>query len=296
MRRLALGIGIGVAITALGAAVYAFFFRALEGDTPEWILSSYSGTVEVSSDAGKVWTPAELKMRLRGTDRIRTSSEGEATLVHEESHVTVRASTSVAVARLSEKATEFALDEGMVFVEARGDRIRMRGFGGQVAEGRQAGFGMTVTTDGLARVQVKRGDIDFTSMGHTTVVHEGQESEARAGHAPSRPVEIPKALYMSVKFPDADTFNTRLARIEGRVTRGDRVSVAGRTVTTDPDGRFSVQVELDEGMNQIEVTGTDALGRHRTERSHPIRVDTQAPGLEGVTIGRHSVEAGSRGS
>ena len=119
---------------------------------------------------GKDWKPAAMKVRLRGADRIRTLESGEATLVHDASHVTVRSSTEVAVGSLEPGSSEFEVSEGMVFVEARGARVRTVSFAGQVADSSDAGYGMTVLPDGFTEVMVKRGELDFSNAGHTVIV------------------------------------------------------------------------------------------------------------------------------
>ena len=91
-------------------------------------------------------------------------------------------------------------------------------------------------------------------------------------------------------FPDADTFNTRLARVDGRVERGSRVMMGDVFVPVRADGTFTTTVEMSEGVNRLKVTVTDTLGRSLTEESHAIRVDTQAPTLTGVTIGQRALE------
>jgi hypothetical protein len=288
MNKPLLGLILGVVIIAAGVVGYAGLFH--EGaEEPEWVLASYSGGVEVATKGGE-WRPAEMKVRLRGADRIRAGADGEATLVSGESHVTVRSDSELAVSELRPGLTDFRVNEGLVFVEARGTRIRTTSFAGQVADAEDAGFGMSVTEEGLAVVQVKRGEIDFRSGGHTERVQEGEQSQARAGRPPSRPVRIPKTLLLNVRFPDADTFNTRLARIEGRSEPGSRVFVDGRRVVTDAEGRFAAEVELQEGMNQIEAVAVDAAGRRRVEASRPIRVDTEDPFLAEARIGRRSVD------
>ena len=286
---LLLGLVIGTLIVAGGALVYGFVFRA-PVDEPVWVLASFSGDVLAAKASGE-WRPVTLKMRLEGSDRLRTTSDGEATLTYRESHVTVRPATELGVAELRPGLSDFSVAEGLVFIEARGDRIRATSFAGHVADGQDAGFGLSVDKGGLAKVQVKRGEIDFRSGGHAERVREGEQSEARAGRPPSRPVKIPRNLFLTVKFPDADTFNTRLARVEGRVEPGSRALVGGVMVETDAEGRFAADVPLHEGTNQIEVEARDSLGRTRTEQSRPIRVDMEQPFLTDTSFGRHAVDA-----
>ncbi len=293
MKKLVIGVVLAVMVVTAGTFAYFALFQG-PSDEPEWTISSYSGGVLVA-DGDDDWRPAQMKMRLRGSDRIKTLSDGMATLVHGMSHIAIEAETEITVAELRPGLSDFSVAlGGVIRVEARGSRIRATSVAGHVADTDDAGFGMSVSKDGLAVVKVNRGEIDFRSGGHSERVKEGEQSEARAGRPPSRAVKIPKNLLLNVRFPDADTFNSRLARVEGRVEPGTRAYVGGRLVDTGPDGRFSTEVELHEGTNQIEVHAVDSIGNKRAEQSQPIRLDTQVPGLMDVSIGSRSPQDSRR--
>lgn len=287
MKRIALIALAGLALVAAALAAHHVLFREVE-EVPVWVIASYSGEVEVSH-AGGAWQPAAIREPLADSDRIRTGESGEAMLIHDSSHVTVRASTELTVSSLTAESNDFDL-VGMVFVEARGDRIVLSDPVTEAAvEADEAGYGLTIRPDGYVSVAVKRGGADFTAMGTTRRVEEGHESHAAAGRPPSTPTPIPKSILLNVSFPDAATFNTRIARIEGRADPGSRVLVAGRSVQTGSDGRFEAEVELEEGPNRIAVAAMDVLGRQRTVRSGAIEVDTAAPTLDGVRVGGREV-------
>ena len=278
------------AVLAVGALAYGWLFRA-DPAQRTWTVSTLTGDVEVSL-AGGGWRAASIKLPLHDGDRIRTAADAEVTLLHDSSHVTVRAGTQLEVSQLNADSSRFQVAEGQVYVEARGNRVTMRTQAGATMDAEDAGVGMTVKTDGWTQVQVKRGAVDFTAMDHTERVEEGEESHASVGGPPSKPETIPSILLLNVRFPDADTFNSRVARIEGKADPGTRVRVGDASVDVGADGRFAADVTLDEGINQIEVAATDSIGNQRTETSQPIRVDTRPPGLDGATIGSHSVAAG----
>lgn len=289
MRKTAVAFLLGAAIVAAGALSYGVVFDARD-EVPEWILASYSGGVEVSVH-GAEWRPAELKMRLQGHDRIRTAGDGEAMLVHGESHVMLRPKSDVEVAVLTDDSSRFQVAEGMVDVEARGTSISMRSAAGAQVDGSDAGFAMSVKRDGWTQVMGKRGEVDFSSMGRTERVKQGEMASAAPGEAPTAPVRIPESLLLNVQFPDAATFSSRLAVVRGTTDPGQRVAVGGREVEVGRDGTFELEVELEEGVNELEVVAHDAMGRTRSETSGPIRVDTTAPTLTGVAIGSRRGEA-----
>ena len=75
---------------------------------------------------------------------------------------------------------------------------------------------------------------------------------------------------------------------------GARLRVDGRKVLVGPDGAWATDIELEEGMNQIEVEATDSLGTDQTERSGPIRVDLTPPGLVGSSFGSRGAPGAGR--
>ena len=284
-------LGAVVAATLMGGVMllYARVFPSQE-TAPTWLVSTYTGVIEVSL-AGGAWTPAELHQPLSDGDRVRAAAASDVTLIHGESHVTIKEQTQVEMAQLNADHSRFELTEGQVFVEARGDSVGMRSRAGASMETTNAGVGMTVRADGWTQVKVSRGEVDFTANDRIERVKAGEESHASVGGGPSKPVRIPDVLLLNVQFPDADTFNSRVARVEGKADPGSRVMIGNKAVEVSGDGTFATDVALDEGINQIEVAATDSIGNTRNETSQPIRVDTTAPSLEGATIGSRAVTA-----
>lgn len=276
-----------------GVVVYRQVFGARDAET-SWVVSSYSGSVQMRIGGGE-WVDVDMKAPLTDGDRIRTGPDGEATLLHDDNQVTVRAATELAISQLNTDSSRFQLDIGQVFVEARGDAVSMRSQSGARVEASDAGLGMTVRADGWTQVKVKRGEADFSAEGETQRLAEGQESEAAAGKPPTTPRPIPQSILSNVRFPDADTFTVQLARVEGRADPGARVRVGDQVVDVGLDGAWAADVPLTEGINQIEVEATDALGTTQVERSQPLRVDTTAPGLSGASFGGRSAGSGGVG-
>ena len=287
MKRLLVALAIVAAFLGGGAILYRVLFSAkATGGT--WVVSSYSGSVQVRVGAGE-WTNVGMKTPLAAGDRIRTGPDGEATLLRDSSQVTVRSASEIAIAQLNDETSRFQVAVGHVFVEARGDAVSLRSDSGARVDARDAGLAMTVRTDGWTQVKVKRGSAEFTSAGGTVKLKEGEHSEAEAGKTPSAPTAIPESLLQNVKFPDADTFTVQLARVEGKADPGARLKVDGQPVEVALDGTWATDVALKEGINEIEVEAVDALGTTQVERSQPLRVDTTAPGLTGAAFGDRGV-------
>lgn len=294
MKKILFGVLPVLAILVAGVVVYSFLFRP-QPEAPTWVVSTYTGSVEVSLAAGP-WVTAEMRQGLTDGDRLRTGPASGLTLVHGESHVEIKESTQIEVTQLNADQSKFELAQGQVFVEARGNQVGMRSQAGAAMDTKDAGVGMTVRPDGWTQVQVKRGEVNFTANDRTERVAEGEESHASVGGPPSAPTRIPDVLLLNVRFPDKSTFTSRVARIEGKADPGTRVQVADRVVDVGLDGTFATDITLDEGINQIAVAAIDSIGNTRTETSQPIRVDTMAPSLDGATIGRHAVNTARPGT
>jgi hypothetical protein len=292
VRRTLVVLALVAAFLATGVLVYLRVFRP-QDDRPTWIVASYTGAVQAQVSGG-AWKDVELKLELRDADRVRTGADGECTLLRDDSQVTVRSDTELMVSLLAAEASRFQMSAGQIAVEARGDGISIRTGAGARVDAKEASLGMTVRDDGWTQVKVKRGSADLSSNDQVEHVNEGKEAHAAAGAPPSKPVPIPVSILSNVRFPDADTFNSRLARVEGRADPGARVRVGGRSVDVGPDGAWATDIQLEEGMNQIEVEATDSLGTDQVERSHPIRVDVTAPGLAGATFGSRAAQGGVR--
>lgn len=290
MKRIALVVALVAGIIAVGVAGYRVAFRE-SAQQRTWIVSSFSGGVQVRVQGGE-WTDVTLKTPLTDGDRLRTGQDGEATLLRDDDQVTLRAASELEISQLNDDASRFQVAIGQVDVEARGTSLTLDSESGARLDATDARVGMTVRADGWTQVKVKRGTAAFSSAGQTEHLKEGELSKADAGKPPSKAAPIPESILLNVRFPDQETFNVQLARVEGKADPGARVKVDGRTVAVSEDGAWTAEVALAEGVNEIEVEATDAFGATQTERSGPLRVDTTAPGLSGAAFGARAVAPG----
>ena len=77
-----------------------------------------------------------------------------------------------------------------------------------------------------------------------------------------------------------------VCRIEGATEVGNAVEILGRTVTVDPEGRFTLDLPLDVGSNQIDVLARNPQGFRRAATLRVAVADRDAEGR------RISVDAG----
>lgn len=100
---------------------------------------------------------------------------------------------------------------------------------------------------------------------------------------------------ISLSSPDAPIITTQEPRytVRGKITGGDEVSVNGAEITLDESGGFSADLDLEQGLNSLEIKAKKFLGRETTilrqivyEPPAPEPVSTSTGGaLPGTTNG-----------
>lgn len=119
------------------------------------------------------------------------------------------------------------------------------------------------------------------------LVHDASGNEANV----ARTVDLldrPPALKIDSPADGAWT-NQKLVTVAGQVDPGSSVRVNSQETTPGPDGRFHVDVLLDEGVNNIAVEAVDPVG-NKTRVEQQATLDTRAPPVqieslaEGATI------------
>ena len=114
--------------------------------------------------------------------------------------------------------------------------------------------------------------------GDEVVVVAGTQSYVPPGQAPTGPVPIPEAVFLSVAWPGGEVATAK-ATVRGKAAPGTEITVAGQPAVVKDDGSFATQVALREGANRIEVRAETVDGRTRTSAGR-IQVNTKGPPLE----------------
>ncbi len=73
--------------------------------------------------------------------------------------------------------------------------------------------------------------------------------------------------------------NQKLVTVAGTVDPGTSVRVNGQETTPGPDGRFHVDVVLEEGVNSLVIEATDPVG-NKTRVEHRATLDTHPPSVQ----------------
>jgi len=268
-----------VVLVVLGAGLAGYQALFGPGDAVTLSLIEVSGEVE-RVDALGGQESLELGAALSPRDQVRVGETGRAVLgVGEGSTLTLEPSSSIRVTQVERTGVRVELEEGRVqakvgagspllAVEREGQSVEVDD--GEVLVSEDAGRLQVEARQGSARVSGVQG-VETLSEGERLV----QGADGQAVRSPS-----PTDLLQEVRWPEAEATRADELVVEGNASAFARVvaqtgedKVAGRA---DASGNFRVKVPLVEGLNDIELTVTDAFGGVQESR-HQIVRDTHAP-------------------
>lgn len=173
------GLVAGIAIGVVCLVFIIFFAATANAVTPAY-LNVETGTVMV--DTGSGWVPATNGMELSPNDRVKTGSDGEASvMLYESAIVGLDPNTEVSIAELSKEKTKIRQESGETwnkFTKMNGMEGLEVETPGSVATVRGTEFG--VSMDG---VQVMEGNVETEdkATGKKYSVPAGQKAERLAG-------------------------------------------------------------------------------------------------------------------
>jgi hypothetical protein len=243
-------------------------------------ISELEGTVEIRTGEGP-WVPAASNAVLKASDSVRTGEDGHAVLSAQDAYdVRLEAGTDVSVESLTASISKLMLGKGMATARVRGagkHAFEVHAAGTDVlARTSQGTFAITHNGEGTVALGTQEGEVEFVGKGKAVIVRAGQQSVARQGASPSEPISVPNSLLTKIQWPSDDTVRSRKLKIQGTTAPGTWLRVGGRVVHVDAQGRFTQQVELREGSNDVSVRA-QSVGGIVHEEKHRVRVDTTPP-------------------
>ncbi|MHB8874442.1 MAG: FecR family protein [Myxococcaceae bacterium] len=251
-------------------------------------LSEIKGQVQVRRGDGQ-WVPATQGEALKSSDAVRTSDGAYAVLVGGEAYeVKMEPGTEVAVSELSDSISKLLLESGMATARVKGGArhtFEVRASGTDAVARTESGtFAISSNGAGTVAVGTHEGEVEFLGGGKVVIVRAGQQSVVRPGQAgPSEPTAIPTSLLLKVSLPVTSTVNRRKLILAGQAEPGSHIEVAGRVVSVDAKGKFSMPVELAEGQNRLEVSAKSVGGLSATSH-HGVLLDTR---VNKLSIDKH---------
>jgi hypothetical protein len=247
-------------------------------------LSTVRGSVQVRTGDGP-WHDAAAGDPLDALDAVRAGRDAEAVIVAG-AGVEVRLSprSEVSVREIGEAAARLRIEEGHLTARVDGARrrvLRVQARGSDaVAESRDGSFGVVADGQGQVAVAAETGSVRLTAAGASVDVAAGQSSTAIVGAAPSAPATTPGSLFLKIGALGATHTKETSTVVQGETTPGAVVRVGAVSAAADAAGRFSLQVPLQDGRNELAVEVVDAVGRAGAERLPPVVVDRNKPGID----------------
>jgi hypothetical protein len=248
------------------------------------VVTAMSGPVRIwRGGAAGTALVAKVGDELRQDDVVETGSRAAVQLAAGGRYrVDLEANSEFAVKEITAELSRFRLGSGLMSARVREDVSRtFEVEAGHKAFARTRGGELSVAGDDrTATVAVRSGEAELRSGGRAVVVRAGQQSLARDGEVPSRPVPVPSSLLLKVDWPKDLVTNRRKLVVTGFTAPGAVLAVDGRSVKVEPDGSFRHVLYLREGRQTISVAGRDVAGHRIVEKSPEIQVDTHGAPAE----------------
>jgi hypothetical protein len=250
-------------------------------------ITRIEGVVERRSGAQE-YRPIAAGDTLLAEDSLRTRGGGSAELeIGRGAQVEVAERSEFRIGELSEGLSQVRLEGGRIHARVQGggsSTLRVEVKDSDAVVETQAGeFAMLRSGDAQVTVATNEGEVDVTAKQQRVRLAKGEQSVVVAGQAPSLPSRIPPSLFLKISRTPRQ-LSKPTARIGGETTPGAIVEVNGKPVRVEADGRFSADVRLIEGRNELVVSAQDAAGRTESQRLAPVTVDTTAPEIKGRVV------------
>lgn len=249
--------------------------------------------LSVRGDVSVVGASGEQKLAAGGQvlpgESVKTGHDGEAVMRGEgSSTITVTEHSSVEVEGVLDGVARLRLDEGRLLGDVSGDGTAIRITGGKESasvltrDGRTA---VAIDASGDLSVATLRGTAALTHGGTTQEVPEGQVALVSGGKVAVG--ALPKSVLLKVAWPEEGrTLREKKQTVTVESGKATNVRVNDRVIAIGPDGKGTMEVELQEGENKIKVEAADVAGNKTETESGVIIVDTRPPDIKGTTTWR----------
>jgi hypothetical protein len=258
------------------------------------------GAVEAFRDGR--WTPIQRGELLTPQDVLRTAPGARAVLrLGATSEIELREKVEIKLERLSGAGAIIDLRRGKV--EARvaraGDNITISASETRISnEGPARYIVMADESNGRVSVAAVEGAARFAAGGKEIVVPQGTESRSERGGVPADPEKIPEDVLLTVVWPETERHELRAkagagagggatinvggaggTTVSGRVHPSSTVMINGAATIVAADGRFTADLPLREGHNEVRVETEDLMGRKRSKETILVRSPPHPPEL-----------------
>ena len=279
MRRLLVSVLGAVVVVAMVIGVW----RYVAGDRNETELRILEVHGAVTLDDGVDPRLASSGEALQADDHLATAEASRVVLgLNGGTRIRIKPSSSVRVKSVDLDGVDLELEDGALTATVRPESGAVRvGNGDREVVAVRGEFAMGVSGDVL-QVDAREGDLVLSGV-DITRVEEGQQATVVDRHAEI--ADVPAELLLDVTWPRAERTRSETSRVEGHTVPGARVVARGRfgtrTTRAGRDGRFALDVPLEEGDNDVQLTAFDPVGRSAEVKGQLQTRDTRAPILRG---------------
>ncbi len=242
------------------------------------------GGAEARRFEGQQWTPLAPGDQLNESAVLRTTQGALVLGIGEGTRVSVSPNSQFRLRQLSNNLSRVRLEGGHVTASVRGgldSELAVEVLGTDTtATLRDAEASILRSPNATVTVASRRGEVAVRGARAEVKLDEGQQSVTEAGKKPGRATKIPSSLFLKLRGSQDRKLRTRSTRVHGTTTPGTVVVVNG-VETTAVDGRFVVDVPLQEGENRLVVVAHDVMGRRQSQRLRGPLVDSTPPPVQG---------------
>ncbi|HET8541786.1 MAG TPA: FecR family protein [Anaeromyxobacter sp.] len=220
------------------------------------------GAVEHSDETG-AWAAVSRGVVLGPRHSLRTGAGASAELaMGNGATLTITENTHCTVSELTTALHRVRLARGRIVVDydLDGSRSVRVEAGDASAESRGGTFGVLRAGDAVS-VATQSGEVELRSSGAAVAVGPGEHAIAWPRQAPTRPRPLSRELLLRAAQVLESSRDRACGRLVGRVEPGSEVSVDGKTVDVDAEGRFAVLPAPKAPGRRVTVVTRDAAGR-----------------------------------
>ncbi len=186
--------------------------------------------------------------------------------------INVAENTSLRIRRLGRlrsgaRVTTLDLDQGQVRLNVRKfnnpySRLEIKSPAG-VAAVRGTEYGISLSDDGRMIVATESGLVTAAALGKTVYLEPDFGSRLRPNEPPSKPQRLDRELWLKLNGTE---INDRQIYVSGKAHPLNSVTVVGKEVQLDNDGRFEVSLPLPNSTSlfDFEIEVRNALGESRS--------------------------------
>lgn len=275
-----------LAVLVAGGLAWQLLFSV--DDTERLIITSADGaTVRVAGGAAA--QPVSAGHVVRDRDQLVVGEGGSAVLeMGEGTRLELAERSSIRVLEVDPEGVRVELEGGRL--EARvtpGSPMLGIGSRGREIIARDADVRVGVDGDGALAVTPSRGTVEIRGVDGVEALEAGQ----RLGAMPDEPGAVDEAtleLLLRVQWPGG-AVRADSAPVQGQTAPYARIDIDGvggttRTLRAGPDGRFEVDVPLEEGPNAVAVRASDPTGA-QASAAGSVERDSRPPSATSVEVG-----------